>query len=163
MLHYQLENRLKKLERVNGTNESEVAVLSDVNDNLCNTLRSNVVVMEERIGNIQKMCASLENGLNTIKTKLFIIENYDLKGIPKITEKLSTIEHGLVSIQSQVEYLNRVAKREPSSNRVRVPLTDGKEHTFKEYKSVRGLAKPREISNDLIFGKRWIDLLEPED
>ena len=84
--------------------------------------------------------------------------------MPDLIKKMGNLEQVLGTMQSRIEQLGRVAIAVPYRRYgTDFRLTDHKEHTFREYKSTRGLTKPYQTTGDFIFGRRWVDLSEPED
>jgi hypothetical protein len=65
-------------------------------------------------------------------------------------------------MQTQIDYLGRVAKRQPTGNVEKLELTDKTEHCFRTYKSTLGLTSPQRV-HDYFSGAEWIDLSEPDE
>jgi DNA anti-recombination protein RmuC len=141
------------------TQNHQAAIIKEHND----TLSKNLTVLESRIDKVQKMVEDLGEGMSAVRTKLTTHGHDDLKSVPDLVAKVGNLQRALDTMQSQIKYLNHVANRQPTGDMVQVKLADGKEYTFREYKSTRGLVKPYQSRNDLVLDDRWVDLAEPED
>jgi len=159
MVDAEREQCSKRLTDLREAHNRQAAVINDHRD----TFNNNFAVLGARTDKVQNMVQDLGESLNTVRTKLTAHGHDSLKSVPELVAKVGNLEQALGTMQSRIEYLARVAKREPTGNTVQLTLSDHKEHTFREYKSTRGLTKPYQSSHDLIFGKRWVDLAEAED
>ncbi len=159
MMDAQVDEFSKRLTDLREAHNRQAAVTNNHRD----TFNNNFAVLGARIDKLQKVIDGLAEDLSAVRAKLATHGHDDPKSIPELIAKVGKIDQALNTMKSQVDYLDRVTKREPTGNMVQVTLTDGKEHTFREYKSTRGLTKPHKSSTDLLFGGRWVDLAEPED
>ena len=112
-------------------------------------------------GKLHKMAEDLGEGLNEVRTNLTTHGHDNLKPIPELVAKMGKFEQALEKMQSQLEYLANVARRQPTGDMEKVKLTDGTEHVFRKYKSALGLIRPDRI-HDYFSGSEWIDLSEPD-
>ena len=123
---------------------------------------------EELASNVQELSASVER----IGVK---ITGYESEGIlsPKIVDtiqEMKTIKSDINDLESKVAHLStditvikREIKRQPTGDTHTVALNDGSERKFKVYKSPEGLVKPHVVVDDLLLGKKYVDLTEPLD
>ena len=81
----------------------------------------------------------------------------------QLTNRLNAIDQRVSHLDADRKTMRNQLQRQPTGEVVSVRLTDKRDHRFKEYKSLKGLAKPYKHSHDLFLGDRWIDLAEPED
>ena len=153
----------KRIEEVERKFEDDLNSLAAVVNRYRDAFNHGLADMESRIAKVQKMVEGLGEGLSAVRTKLATHGHDDLKPIPELVAKVGKIEQTLGSMQSQVEYLGRVAKREPTRDTERIGLTNGHDHTFRVYRSSRGLTRPHKVASDLILGDKYVDLAEPED
>ena len=81
----------------------------------------------------------------------------------QLTNRLNVMDQRASCFEADLKTLRNQTLRQPTGEVVSVRLNDKRDHHFKEYKSPKGLARPRRHSHDLFLGDRWIDLAEPED
>ena len=81
----------------------------------------------------------------------------------KDQDAFQSIEQTVNSLKVDIDDARQRALRIPTDRVVTLTLTDGRGHTFREYKSPQGLRRPHKTATDLILGSRWVDLSEPED
>lgn len=159
MMDAQVEEFSKRLTELREAHNRQAALINEHRD----TFNKSFTVLGSRIDKVQKLVQDLGEGLSAVRTTLATHGHDNLKSIPELVAKVGNLQQALDTMQSRIEYLARVAKRYPTGDTVELALTDGRDHTFREYKSTRGLARPHQSQNDLILGKRWVDLAEPED
>lgn len=98
-----------------------------------------------------------------MRTKLATHGHDSLKSVPEVVAKVTNLERVLGTMQSRIEYLALVVERKPTDDTERIRLTNGHEHTFRVYRSSRGLKRPHKVASDFILGDEYVDLAEPED
>ncbi|MDP2919435.1 MAG: hypothetical protein Q8O43_04360 [Dehalococcoidia bacterium] len=164
-----LGERLDKLDGLRNTDTSSIVrMVNDLHEsqlkgllNLTKTVDTNAKVHRSEIEKIQKMIEGLSEGQNEVKTKLTTHGHDDLKPIPALVTKVANLEGVLGTVQSKVEYLANVARRQPTGETMRLGLTDGKEHIFRIYKSSLGLTRPHH-KDEFLGDGYWVDLSEPD-
>jgi chromosome segregation ATPase len=153
----QNEEFSKWLTQLQETQNHQAALIKASNE----TFNNNFLVLGSKIDKTQKTIEGLQENLNMVKTKLTTHGHDDLQPIPELVASVSKIEQGLDTVQSRIEYLSNVARRQPTGNTVTLGLTDGKEHVFRTYKSKLGLTRPHH-KDEFLGGEYWVDLSEPD-
>lgn len=77
--------------------------------------------------------------------------------------KVRQIESDMTHMTTNISSLKRDVKRQPADDIHSLTYKNGSEHRFRVYKSPAGLVKPHVVINDLILGKKYVDLTEPLD
>jgi len=159
MVDAEREEFSKRLTDLREAHNRQAAVINTHRD----TFNNNFTVLGSKIDKVQKMLEDLGEGLNTIRTKLTTYGHDNLKPVPELVAKVGSLEQTINAVRSQVEYLGNATKRVPTGDIETVRLTNGRDHTFRVYKSSQGLTRPHIVARDLIFGDKYVDLAEPED
>jgi len=105
-----------------------------------------------------KFVASERNFLETDR-RLDKVEAQQVKD----QDAFRSIEQRVNGLKADIDDARQRALRIPTDRVVTLTLTDGRDHTFREYRSPQGLRRPHKTATDLILGSRWVDLSEPED
>jgi len=112
-------------------------------------------------GKLHKMIEDLGEGLNSVITNLATHGHDNLKPIPELIGKMGKLEQALEKMQSQIEYLANVARRQPTGDVVELTLNDNTKHYYRKYKSNLGLTNSHHVVPS--FGDPyWVDLSEPD-
>jgi len=122
------------------------------------------------VGIVNKNSESVKQGFSTVEdgTKATNRQVDNLRNLfgqveERVQSKMGAVEQKLYRFESELGVVKNLVRRQPTGKLVSVPLKDGGDHQFKQYKSPEGLAQPYRQSRDLILGDFWIDLAEPED
>ncbi len=170
------EAKVAKLkEELTGKIEKSVTGTYEVNKNyyesVWNTLTKTIDLLHQKIeeydknnkklNDVQKLVEGLGEGLGVVKTKLAIHGHDGLKVVPEMVAKVANLQPALEKMQSQIDYLGRVARRLPTGDVEKLELTDKTEHYYRKYKSDLGLTKPHH-RDELLGDGYWVDLSEPD-
>ena len=117
----------------------------------------------EKIDKVQKMVDDLAEGQNQIRTKLTTHGHEGLTLIPQLNSKLQQVSEEITRLQVGVAKAQLLAVRKPTDDFERLEYTNGSKHTFRVYRSSRGLTQPKKIGSDLALGDKYVDLAEPEN
>jgi len=148
----------KRLTDLREAHNRQSAVINEHRDTFNNF---NVVV--SRIGKVQKMVEDLDEGLNTVRTKLTTHGHDGLSLIPQVSSRLEQVGEQIAVLQAGVSRAQTLAVRKPTDDFERLELANGSKHTFRVYGGKRGLSNPHRISIDPFLGDKYVDLAEPED
>ena len=149
----------KRLTDLREAHNRQSAVINEHRD----TFNNNFNVVVSRIGKVQKMVEDLDEGLNTVRTKLTTHGHDGLSLIPQLTSGLEQVGEQIAGLQAGVARAQALAVRKPTDDFERLELANGSKHTFRVYKGKRGLSNPHRVSIDPLFGDKYVDLAEPED
>ena len=123
---------------------------------------SSLGTVDHRLGALEARMDSLDHRLQEFDRRSALIDS-QVAAIQKLSERVRNVEQSTIRLEGTLNALKQLAIRQPTGGLATVPLNDGRQHTFKEYKSPEGLTRPRRHSRDLLLGDRWIDLAEPQD
>jgi len=137
--------------------------LTGVVNNHCDVFNKNFEVHWSKIDKVQKMVEDLDEGLNTIRTKLTTHGHNGLSLIPQLSSRLEQVGEQIAGLKAGVARAQALAVRKPTDSFERLELANGFKHTFRVYKGKRGLSNPHRVSIDLLLGDKYVDLAEPED
>ena len=138
----------KRLDELKEAHNKLVAV---VNSN-GGRLRNVIDMFEEKFDSAERNFDETRKHLNKVEAQLV-----------KDQDAFKLIEQTANSLKADIDDARQRALRIPTDRVVTLTLTDGRDHTFREYKSPQGLRRPHKTATDLILGNRWVDLSEPED
>jgi len=149
----------KRLEDLREVHDRQFAVINEHSD----TFNNNFNVVVSRIDKVQKMVEDLDEGLNTVRTKLTTHGHDGLSLIPQLSSRLEQVGEQIAGLQAEVARAQTLAVREPTDDFERLELANGSKHTFRVYKGKRGLSNPHRVSADPFLGDKYVDLAEPEN
>jgi len=149
----------KRLTDLREAHNRQSAVINEHRD----TFNNNFNVVVSRIGKVQKMVEDLDEGLNTVRTKLTTHGHDGLRLIPQLNSRLEQVGEQIAGLQAGVARAQTLSVRKPTDDFERLELANGSNHTFRVYRSKRGLSNPHRISIDPFLGDKYVDLAEPED
>jgi len=153
----QREEFSKWLTDLQEAHNRQAAIINEHRD----TFNKNFTVLGSRIDKVQKMVEDLGEGLDTTKTKLSTHGHDNLKSMPELVVKVDKFKQALDTIQSQIEYLANVARRQPTGDRAELERDDKTKHYYRKYKSALGLTNSHYVVPS--FGNPyWVDLSEPD-
>ena len=109
------------------------------------------------------MVEDLDEGLNTIRTKLTTHGHDGLSSIPKLSSRLEQVGEQIAGLQAGVARVQTLSVRKTTDDFERLELANGSNHTFRVYRGKRGLSNLHRISIDPFLGDKYVDLAEPED
>jgi len=138
----------KRLDELKEAHNKLVAV---VNSN-GGRLRNVIDMFEEKFDSAERNFDETKKHLNKVEAQLV-----------KDQDAFQSIEQTVNGLKADIDDARQRALRIPTDRVVTLTLTDGRDHTFREYKSPQGLRRPHKTATDLILGSRWVDLSEPED
>jgi len=118
--------------------------------------------VDHRLGAFEARMDSLGHRLQEFDRRSALIDS-QVAAIQKLSERVRNVEQSITRLEGNLNALKQLAIRQPTGKLVTVALNNGREHTFKEYGSPEGLTRPSRHSFDLLLGRRWIDLAEPQD
>ena len=149
----------KRLTELREAHNRQSTVINEHRD----TFNNKFSVVVSRIGKVQKMVEDLEEGLNTVRTKLVTHGHDGLSLIPQSSSGLKQVGEQIARLQAGADRAQVLAVRKPTDDFERLELANGSKHTFRVYKGKRGLSNPHRVSIDPLFGDKYVDLAEPED
>ena len=160
--------RLDKLVSQQDANTRAITQLGEKHENLWGIMHRMAEMNDEHKkvcdgdqGKLHKMAEDLGEGLNEVRTNLTTHGHDNLKPIPELVAKVDKLEQALEKMQSQIEYLANVAKRQPTGDVVELELNDKTKHYFRKYKSAVGLTHSQCIEPNF-DDKYWVDVSEPD-
>ncbi len=86
-----------------------------------------------------------------------------LETVTVLPLKVKQLESEMTRTTTDISLLQRDVKRQPIDDIHTLTYKNRSEHRFRLYKSPAGLVKPHVVINDLILGKKYVDLTEPLD
>jgi len=113
--------------------------------------------MDSRIDQNTAQIGVFDGGVHGITQRIAKLES-QVRAVQSLYDRMDKVEQGMSRLGGKLSAVEKLAVRQPTGKLVTVALSDGREHTFKEYRSREGLIRPRRHSHDLILGDRWIDL-----
>ena len=147
----------KRLADLREAHNRQAAIINEHRD----TFNNNFAVVGSRIDKIQKMVEDLGEGMSAVRTKLTTHGHDDLKSVPDLVAKVGKLEQALERMQSQIEYLTNVARRQPTGDIAELERDDKTKHYYRKYKSDLELINPHRVEPS--FGDPyWVDLSEPD-
>ncbi len=149
----------KRLTDLREAHNRQSAIINEHRD----TFNNNFNVVVSRIDKVQKTVKDLDEGLNTVRTKLTTHEHDGLGLIPQLSSRLEQVGEQIAGLQAAVARAQVLAVRKPTDDFERLELTNGSKHTFRVYRGKRGLSNPHRVSIDPFLGDKYVDLAEPED
>ena len=149
----------KRLTDLREAHNRQSAVINEHRD----TFNNNFNVVVSRIGKVQKMVEDLDEGLNTIRTKLTTHGHDGLSIVPQLSSRLEQVGEQIAGLQAVVARAQTLSVRKPTDDFERLELANKSNHTFRVYRGKRGLSNPHRISIDPFLGDKYVDLAEPED
>jgi len=149
----------KRLTDLREAHNRQSAVINEHRD----TFNNNFNVVVSRIGKVQKMVEDLDEGLNTVRTKLTTHGHDGLSLIPQLSSRLEQVGEQIAVLQAGVARAQTLAVRKLTDDFERLELANGSKHTFRVYRGKRGLSNPHRISIDPFLGDKYVDLAEPGD
>ena len=149
----------KRLTDLREAHNRQSAVINEHRD----TFNNNFNVVVSRIGKVQKIVEDLDEGLNTVRTKLTTHGHDGLSLIPQLSSRLEQVGEQIAGLQAGVARAQALAVRKPTDDFERLELANGSKHTFRVYRGKRGLSNPHRVSIDPFLGDKYVDLAEPED
>ncbi len=97
----------------------------------------------------------LKNEVNQLRSKLGTVTVLPLK--------VTQIESDMTHMTTNISLLKRDVKRQPTDETRTLLCKDGRDRTFRVYKSPAGLVKPHVVVRNPIQGNKYIDFTEPLD
>ncbi len=86
-----------------------------------------------------------------------------LETVTVLPSKVKQLESEMTRTTTNISSLQRDVKRQPTDETHTLTYKDGSDHKFRVYKGSAGLVNPHVVVNDLILGKKYVDLTEPLD
>ncbi len=111
-------------------------------------MKDNKVSMDRTYDELRKEMSQLRSQLETFT------------GLPL---KIKQLESEMTRTTTNISSLQRDVKRQPTDDIHTLTYKNRSEHRFRVYKGLSGLVKPYLVVNDLILGKKYVDLTEPLD
>jgi chromosome segregation ATPase len=111
-------------------------------------MKDNKVSMDRTYDELRKEISQLRSQLGTVTD---------------LPLKVKKLESDISHMTTDISLLKRAVKRQPTDQTHTLTYKDGSDHTFRVYKSPAGLVNPHVAVNDLILGKKYVDLNEPLD
>lgn len=133
--------------------------LANVVNHNSEVVNRSVSFIEDRENATEKRVKNLESLANRFEEQL----QAKTASENELSAKVDAAEQGLTRLEIELRKVRNLALRQPTGEVVSVQLKDGRDHRFKQYKSAEGLTRPCRHGLDLLVGKLWIDLAEPED
>lgn len=133
--------------------------LREAHSKLAAVVNSNSERLRNAIDMFKGKFASAETNFDETKKHLNKVEAQ----LVKDRDTFQSIEQTVNGLKVDIDCAKQLALRIPTDRVVTLTLADGRDHTFREYKSPQGLRRPHKTATDLILGSRWVDLSEPED
>ena len=140
------------------------------------TLKSKINNLEYRFNTTSITAKNLQDVITIVKdNKVSADRTYDelRKDVSQLRSQLETvtglplkvreIESDISHMTTNISLLQRDVKRQPTDDIHTLTYKNGSEHRFRVYKSPAGLVNPYVVVNDLILGKKYVDLNEPLD
>ena len=122
-------------------------------------------LMEKQLSATQNELSNTGQRVNKLTESVLVSKesvNAIEKAVSQVKGRVDPVERGLASVMTELAVIKNKLDRQPTGKLVEMEIK-GKPHLYKEYWSGKGLVKPHLQCDDLIFGKRWVDLAEPED
>ena len=111
-------------------------------------VKDNKVSTDHTYGELRKEVSQLRSQLETVTV---------------LPLKVKQLESEMTRTTTNISLLQRDVKRQPTDETRTLTYKDGSDHTFRVYKGSAGLVNPHVVVNDLILGKKYVDLTEPLD
>ena len=137
----------------------QVESLGEADNRLTAVVNSNTEKITKVIDASNGKFATIERNFVEIKRRFDNIEAQIVKdrdGFKLIEQRMNRVEADIGNIKLRM-------LREPTGDVVSLSMTDGRKHSFKQYRSPQGLRRPSKTSTDWALGDRYVDLSEPED
>ena len=131
--------------------ENSIAGCCQLVNQQLSAARSDTSIAVQRVEKLAELLLKSKEGIDALD-----------KAVSQTKSRIDTMERSLVSFGAELAAVKSGLGRQPTGKLVEME-TKGKTHLYKEYWSGKGLLKPHLQSDDFIFGKRWVDLAEPED
>jgi len=107
--------------------------------------------------------SELKSRLEKVETQQRVHTHDGLSMMPQLTSRVTKQEQDIAELKNGLAYAKKLAIRIPTDGTERLKLDNGRYHTFTIYKSKRGLTRPHVVATDLVLGRKYVDLAEPED
>ena len=122
-----------------------------------------VAVVNSNGDTARQWYSELKSRLEKVETQQRVHIHDGLSMMPQLTSRVAKHEQDIVELKNGLAYAKKLAIRIPTDNTERLKLDDGRYHTFTIYKGKRGLTRPHVVAIDLVLGRKYVDLAEPED
>lgn len=122
-----------------------------------------VAVVNSNGDTFRQLYSQLNSRLGKVETQQRVHTHDGLSMMPQLNSRVTEQEQDIVELKNGLAYVKKLAIRIPTDGTERLKLDDGRYHTFTIYKSKRGLTRPHVVATDLVFGRKYVDLAEPED
>lgn len=149
----------KRLIDLQEAHNRQATVVNDHRD----TCNKNFTVLGSRIDKVQKLSEDVGEGLSAVRTQLTTHGHDGLSLIPQLSNRLEQMGKQIAGLQTGIARAQTLAVRKLTDDFERLELANGSKHTFRVYRSKRGLYNPHRLSIDPFLGDKYVDLSEPQD
>ena len=133
--------------------ESRYNTLSIMVNENSKKIQDVIVLVNKNRESSDGMCSELHKEVSLLGSQLETMKDLPLK--------IERIETDVNNLTTNIPSIIRGILRQPTDKTHTLTYKDRSEHTFRVYKSPAGLVNPHLVGNDLILGKKYVDLNEP--
>lgn len=142
------------------TLKGQVNTLTYKYDKLSTRVNENSNKTHDAIALIMKHKESSDHTYSELREEISHLSS-QLETMKDLPSKVERIDTQIANLTANIPAIIRETVRQPTDETHTRAYKDGSKRRFRIYKSPVGLVKPHVVANDLILGKKYIDLTEP--